>query len=105
MKTLRILMLSAGVLALGGCAQDKTEPHTYANSDEQLAVGNATKMSCSCLFVMNMDEAYCREWVKARPAIVRFSIDWKAKSVEASSFIVWAAKAHYVDDKRGCVLE
>jgi len=105
MKTLRILLLTVAGLALGGCASDATEPHTYANSDEQLATGNATKMTCSCLFVMNMDEAYCSEWVKARPAIVRFSVDRKAKTVEASTFIVWTARAHWVDEKRGCVLE
>jgi hypothetical protein len=105
MRALRTFAALASVAALGGCANENATPHTYANSDEQLAVGNMAKMGCSCLFVMNMDEAYCKAWLKVTPAVARFSYDPKAKTVEASAFIVWSAKAHFVDDKRGCVLE
>lgn len=80
-------------------------PRTFDNNDLELAVGNAARMSCSCLFVMNMPEEYCRAWVKATPDVARFSFDPVRKTVEASSFISWAATARYVDDKRGCVVE
>ncbi len=80
-------------------------PRTYSQNDAQLAVGNAARMSCSCLFVMKMSDAFCHAWVKASPDVARFSFDPDAKTVEASALINWSARAHYVDDKHGCVLE
>ena len=97
--------LLLGALALAGCAQDDPKLRTYANNDLELAVGNAAKMSCTCLFVMQMDEAYCKDWVRASPNVARFFVDKEKKVVTSSAFISWTARAHYVDDKRGCVLE
>ena len=97
------------VLALAlisaACAKPDGTPRTYANSDEQLAVANAARMSCSCLFVMDMSVEYCRAWVKASPNVAHFSVDKVQKTVEATALISWAATARYVDDQRGCVLE
>jgi hypothetical protein len=90
-------------LALG-CASEGP-PRTFANSDLELAVGNAARMGCSCLFVMERDETYCRAWVKASPDVAKVTFDTVHKRVEASSFVSWAAAAHYVDDQVGCVLE
>ena len=105
MKTPTILAAVLALASLAGCASDSGELRTYANNDLELAVGNAAKMTCTCLFVMEMDDAYCAAWVKASPSVARFSADKTAKTVEASAFVTWAAKAHWVDDKRGCVLE
>ncbi len=91
-------------LVLASCAGDGP-PRTYKANDLELAVGNAARMTCSCVFVMNMPEDFCQAWVKASPDVARFSVDKGNKSVEASAFISWAAKAHYVDDDVGCVLE
>lgn len=101
MKT-RALML---LLAACGCAQDNAKLRTYDNNDLELAVGNAAKSTCSCRYVMQMDDAYCRDWVRASPNVARFSIDETTKTVTASAFIAWTATARFVDDKRGCVLE
>jgi hypothetical protein len=87
------------------CASDSGPVRIYNNSDLELAAGNAAVMVCSCTFVMEMDEAFCAAWTKASPSVARYSVDKTAKTVEASAFISWTAKAHYVDDKRGCVLE
>jgi hypothetical protein len=93
-------------LALGAsCASEGGPLRTYDNNDLELAVGNAAKMACSCLYVMNRDESYCRAWAKASPAVARFSADPVNRSVEASAFVTWSAKARVADDKRGCVLE
>ena len=106
MKTLiRIAVASMAVLGFSRCAVDDPKFKTFANNDLQLAVGNAAKMECTCKFVMEMDDAFCAAWVKASPDVARFSYDAKAKTVEASAFVSWAAHAHWVDDKRGCVLE
>ncbi len=91
--------------ALGGCADPNGTPRTFANSDLELAVGNAARMGCSCLFVMEMPEAYCRAWVKASPDVAKLSFDVANKRVESSSFVSFAATARYVDEKRGCILE
>ncbi len=92
-------------LLLPACADDNAKQRTYDNNDLELAVGNAAKMTCTCRFVMEMDEAYCRDWVRASPNVARFSVDLEKKVVDASAFISWTARAHYVDDQHGCVLE
>ncbi len=101
---MRTLLWALPLAVLAGCASEGP-PRTFPNSDLELAVGNAARMSCSCLFVMNMPESYCRAWVKASPDVARFSVDAKNKRVEASAFITWAAAAHWVDEKHGCILE
>ncbi len=93
------------VMGLSSCASDDINGRTYANNDLQLAVGNAAKMVCTCKFVMEMDDAFCAAWVKASPDVARYSYDAKARTVEASAFVSWAAHARYIDEKRGCVLE
>ena len=97
----RALML----MVLAGCAGETSEGRTYNNNDQTLAVGNAAFMTCTCLWVMEMPEDHCSAWVKASPAVARVGIDYSNKTVESSAFVSWAAKARYIDDKRGCVLE
>ncbi len=94
------------ILLAASCAgTDSTGKVSYANSDPQLAVGNGALMTCTCIFTMEMPEDFCSAWTKASPAVARVGIDRVNKTVESSAFITWAAKAHWVDDKRGCVLE
>jgi len=100
----RLFVLSLLSLA-AACADPKSDPRLFDNNDVELAVGNTARMGCSCLWVMNMDETYCRAWVKASPDVAKMNIDWANKRVESSAFLSSAAVAHYVDDKRGCVLE
>ncbi|MBK7857497.1 MAG: hypothetical protein IPJ65_02505 [Archangiaceae bacterium] len=102
MKRLALAVL----VCVAGCANEAADgTRTYATNDAQLAVANAAFMTCSCIFVMEMTEDYCSAWVKASPAVARVGIDRQNKSVESSAFITWSAKAHWVDAKRGCVLE
>ena len=97
--------LVLALVLLGGCSSRTTNPQTYDNNDAELAVGNAARMSCSCLFVMKMPDAYCAAWVKASPNVAKFNIDKEKKTVEASALLEWGATAHFVDERRGCVLE
>ncbi len=101
----RIAVLGTLALTLNTCAFYDPEGSTFANNDIELAVGNAAKMVCTCKFVMEMDDAFCADWVRASPDVARYSYDPTAKTVEASAFVTWAAHAHYVDERRGCVLE
>lgn len=99
-------LLAMGALALFlSCANENGAPRTFANSDLELAVGNGARMGCSCMYVMEMPESYCRAWVLATPDVARVSFDTTAKTAAAAAFVSWAAKARYVDDKRGCILE
>jgi hypothetical protein len=99
----RVLMTA---LLLASCAGENPQGERfYDNNDVQLAVGNGALMTCSCMFVMEMPEDYCRAWVKASPNVARLGIDTVNKTVESSAFVSWSAKAHWVDAKRGCVLE
>lgn len=102
MKTLMTLV-ALGLVA--GCANDNGTPRTFANSDLELVVGNAARMGCSCRFVMEMPEDYCRAWVRASPDVAKLSFDMVNKKVESAVFISWAATARFVDEKRGCILE
>jgi hypothetical protein len=92
------------VLFFAACANDGP-PRTYQANDAVLAVGNAARMGCSCVFVMGMSDEYCHAWVKATPDVASFSVDHGNKSVSSSAFISFSARAHYVDDTVGCVLE
>jgi hypothetical protein len=105
MKTMCWLLGASVAVLFSGCAQDDAKLRLYDNNDLELATVFAAKMTCSCRFVMQMDEAYCRDWVRVTPDIARFTVDETNKTVTSSAFISWTAKARYVDDKRGCVAE
>src|SRR5947208_3492708 len=66
------------LLVLASCANDGP-PRTYQANDAELAVANAARMACSCVFVMNMPEDFCKAWVKASPDVARFSVDRGSK--------------------------
>ena len=77
----------------------------YANNDLELAAAHAAKDVCSCLFVMNMPDDYCREWVRASPDVARYSVDRANKTVEASALVLWGARARYQGPHHGCTVE
>lgn len=99
------LCVLALVALSSGCAQDDAKLRLYDNNDLELAVGNAAKMACTCRYVMKMDDAYCKDWVRASPDVARFIVDDTNKTIISTAFVSWTARARLVDDKRGCVLE
>ena len=88
-----------------GCASRSGDPQTYDNNDLEGVTGYTARTVCSCLFVMKMPDDYCREWVKESPDVAKYTVNSEAKTVEATALLSWGAKAHFVDEKRGCVLE
>ncbi|HEY8206962.1 MAG TPA: hypothetical protein VIG99_05755 [Myxococcaceae bacterium] len=102
-RTKRSLGAALAVGAVLACAASGTRE--YTNNDLELAAGHAAHDICSCLFVMNMPEDYCRAWVKASPDVARYSVDQANKTVEASALVLWGARATYQGPHFGCVLE
>ena len=90
------------IAATLGCAPAAGE---YDNNDLELINAYTAKELCSCLFVMEQTEEYCRAWTKASPPIARPRIDYRAKRVSSSAAIIWGASARWVDAQAGCVLE
>jgi hypothetical protein len=93
------LLLSCGAKEGIGGDQD------YAYNDLMLVTGYTAKDACSCMFVMEQTEEYCRAWVKANPPLGRFTYDRNSKTVTSSAALLWSATAKYVDDVVGCQLQ
>jgi hypothetical protein len=98
---LRRLLLALPLAA----ACEAGPPPQYSYNDLQLLTGYTAKELCSCLFVIGQDEDYCREWTRATPEVASYRIDPAAKSVRAQSILFWGARARFVNDADGCVLE
>ncbi len=77
----------------------------YDNNDLELLTAYTARDACSCLFVMERDEASCRAFVKAQPAVARLRVDAEQKVVETTALLLWGARARFVDARSGCVLE
>ncbi len=103
MKTLvTVASLVAMVASLSACQEDIGP---YHNNDLQLVTGYTAKEVCSCIFVIGQTEEFCRNWTRASPEVASFRIDRENKRVESGAVMLWGARARYVDEKRGCVLE
>jgi hypothetical protein len=102
-RTVLAVLLAALLPALSSC--ERGGRRVYDNNDLELVTAYTAKDACSCLFVMERDEAYCRAWVQASPPVARLTIDMEKKVVETSALLLWGARSHYVDARVGCVLE
>ncbi len=76
----------------------------YDNNDVELAVTYAAKETCSCLWVMERDEAYCRAWTIASPAVAEVEIDHDEKQVTSHALMLWETTARFVSREVGCAL-
>jgi hypothetical protein len=84
--------------ALAGCDR-------YERNDLQILTAYSAKEMCSCIFVMQQSEEYCKAWTKASPNIKSVSVDYDKKRVESQALTLVGATARYVSPRRGCVLE
>ena len=89
-------------------ACDNTGPNgerIYSYNDLMLVTGYTAKDACSCMFVIEQTEEYCRAWTRASPPLGRFTFNKTSKTVTSSAALLWSATARYVDDTVGCQLE
>jgi hypothetical protein len=81
------------------------ESRTYANGDLELVTAYTAKAACTCLFVVERTEEECRAFVKQNPAVASFSFDAGKKTVTSNALAFWGARARFVSERAGCVLE
>lgn len=103
MGRLALALLLGLTVACSGVQEDGSR--LYEDSDLELVTGYTAKEFCSCVFVMEQSEDFCRQWTRAEPAIAVAHVDRDAKAVHASALSLWDATARFVDDRRGCVLD
>ena len=65
----------------------------YTENDLELLTHYRAKELCSCLFVMEQTEDYCKLWTTASPNLATFSVDYDEKTVETQAAMFWGAKA------------
>ena len=101
------LLAPLALLFACGPVTSHTGPTTrpYDAGDLTLLARYTAKESCSCIFVMEMSEAYCRAFTKASPAVASWSVDRAGRTVRASALLLWRARARFVDEKLGCAFE
>lgn len=86
------------LLVLGGCER-------YQDNDLELLTAYRAKELCSCLFVMEQTEDYCRAYTVAAPNLATFKIDREAKEVSTSAVLLWGQRARWISAHDGCRLE
>jgi hypothetical protein len=98
----------AGVLAcavLLSCEGEEAVRRPYDNNDLQLVTAYTAKDFCSCVFVMEMSEEYCRRWTAASPAVATLRVDYEKRTVRTAAVLLWGETARFVSERDGCVLE
>jgi hypothetical protein len=104
--TRSLTLLALLLCACRGVAHpEDPQRRPYQAGDLALLASYTAKESCSCLYVMEMGEDYCRAFTKASPAVASWSVDRGARTVRASALVLWRASARFVSDEIGCVLE
>lgn len=100
LRSLSLVLVGAAALSCGSAG-----PRPYDNNDLQLVTAYTAKDFCSCMFVMEQSEDYCRRWTAADPAVATVRVDSKARAVETAAVLLWGARARFVNEREGCVLE
>ena len=96
-------LLALALLAVAGCGGG--DGRIYDNNDLELATAYTAKEVCSCVFVMEQTEDYCRAWTRASPDVADFTVDREEQRVRSSALLFWGASAKFTGPDFGCVLE
>lgn len=100
MKSFGLGVVAALLLSCGG-----SPAREYDNNDLQLITAYTAREMCSCLFVLEQSEEYCRIWTRQNPALYTLKIDREQKVVSSAAVMLWGARARFVDAAVGCVLD
>jgi len=106
MKRTGRMLLAALAAVVASCQSGGGDGRrVYDNNDLELVTAYTAKDACTCLFVLQRDEAYCRAFVKASPSVARLTVYPEQKTVETTALLLWGARARLVDERTGCQVE
>ncbi len=105
MKPSRLALVLAASVATLSCGRGDTVQRPYDNNDLQLVTAYTAKDFCSCVFVMEMSEDYCRRWTAASPAVATVRVDYEERTVQTAAALLWGERARFVNAREGCILE
>ncbi len=66
--------------------------------------GYTSHLYCSCFYVMKQSDAVCADFARQYLPVQSFSHDLEKDEVTSRAFGI-TAKAHFVNEKEGCILE
>jgi hypothetical protein len=105
MKPSRLAVVLVASVAALSCGRGDTVQRPYDNNDLQLVTSYTAKDFCSCVFVMEMSEDYCKRWTAASPAVATVRVDYQERTVQTAAALLWGEKARFVNAREGCILE
>ena len=97
----KLLSITVVALFFVGCSKEGE----YSSSIARLGLNFTAKSMCSCLWVSENSEEFCRDYTELKQVTPSIAVDQQAKLVETSLFWILRAKAKFIDDKRGCQLQ
>ena len=96
----RFLLTALFMVPLAACST-----HYYHDDEASMMTVDSTKESCSCVFVLGLDESRCADYSRliGPRQVVILKVDREEHTVEGS-LLGYKAKARYVNHDQGCVL-
>lgn len=88
---------------LGTPTPPPAEP--YAHGFLRIGARFGAKEGCSCRFVAELPEEACEGWLQVAKGAPRMRVDAETQRSRASIFGLTRARAHYVNDREGCILD
>ena len=90
-----------------GLSADQLQSESREEEVGLLGIGTAygAKLGCSCAYVMERDEDFCRAWIRASPDIVKVRFDDEHKTVTARALGMKTTSASWRGDREGCTLD
>lgn len=74
----------------------------YRDGILHMGLNSTAHLMCSCFFVSENDESFCREYAALEQVSPRIEIDIENKSVRSSLLLFFSAEAEYVGENAGC---
>jgi hypothetical protein len=92
------------VLILFGIVGCTDQEAVFKESKLEIGMSFSAKNMCSCFYVSEQSEDFCRDLVKVKqlPIQPSVSIDHKNKIIETSLFFFVSRKAQFLGPERGC---
>lgn len=97
---IRLMMAALFISTLAAC-----KTHYYHDDEASLMTVDSTKETCSCVFVLGLDDSRCADYSRliGPRQVVNLKVDHEEHTV-VGTLLGYTAKARYVNHDQGCVL-